>query len=84
MKENTTLVSKASELRAKQQELLSTITELQDEALLFGEKATSLEAEVDRMVIESQEVFLNGPTPLEDMEAIIQKEYQAHYAIEEL
>lgn len=57
MQDNTILVSKASEIQAKQQELLSTITKLQDEALLASEQVTSIDVGVDRLVIELWEVF---------------------------
>ena len=64
--------------------MLITITELQYEAVLIGEKVMSIEARVDQLITESWTILLNGPTPLEDEEAIIQKVSQAHRVAEEV
>ena len=65
MQENTTTVPKVGQLHTRQQELLSTITKLQDEALQLNEQDVLVETRVEMLVKDSQGIFINGTTPLE-------------------
>lgn len=53
MHENIILVSKVGHLRAKQQQLFSIITKLQDGALLVTEQAAIVDTRVETLVKES-------------------------------
>lgn len=53
MQESTTIVTKAGQLHTRKQELLRTITKLQDEALQLNEQDVSIETKVETLVKES-------------------------------
>ena len=57
MQENTALVSKVGQLRVRQQQLLSAITKLQDEALVVNEQIDMVEIGVEHWLKNHKESF---------------------------
>ena len=61
------------QLRVGQQELINTITKLQEDALQVSEHPFKIDARVETLLKESWVVFLNGITPLETTQDVIVK-----------
>ena len=84
MQQNNALVARIGKLWARKHELLNNITKLQKDALQVSEKVFTTEARVDTLLKESREIFLNGTTPLESMQDIIEKVEETRKAVNDV
>ena len=84
MQQNIFVVAREGKLRARQQELLNNITKLQEEALKVNEKVFTIKSRVDTLIQESQAIFLNGLTPLDIAQDIINKVEETRKVFEDV
>lgn len=82
MQENNYLVIIVGYIHARQYDnMLSTVTKLQSEALKVSDQVASVETSVETLIKESQGIFLNGPTPLETAQGIKDKVAEARQVV---